>query len=97
MEGSVPAVPPRAELGGTVAAPSEVGARKSYKASYEARSRRVREVPRRPLSVVRGPSVRLGGGEPNPQDIERPRPRGDCVGGERPCPFVSCAHHLYLD
>jgi len=27
----------------------------------------------------------------------RPRTRGDCVGGPRPCPFVSCSHHLYLD
>lgn len=28
---------------------------------------------------------------------ERPRTRGDCKGGERPCPWVSCKHHLYLD
>ncbi len=32
-----------------------------------------------------------------PQDIERPRQRGDCRSMERPCPFVSCEHHLYLD
>jgi sigma-70-like protein len=30
-------------------------------------------------------------------DVERPRTRGDCENGPRPCPFVSCAHHLYLD
>lgn len=29
--------------------------------------------------------------------IQRPRTRGDCVGGARPCPFVGCAHHLALD
>jgi len=31
--------------------------------------------------------------------VEEPRPRvrGDCVGGERPCPWVGCRHHLYLD
>lgn len=29
--------------------------------------------------------------------IKRPPTRGDCVGGARPCPFVSCKHHLYLD
>lgn len=23
--------------------------------------------------------------------------RGDCQGGRRPCPFVSCRYHLYLD
>lgn len=32
-----------------------------------------------------------------PEDVERPRTRGECEGGPRPCPFVSCAHHLYLD
>lgn len=30
-------------------------------------------------------------------DVERPRTRDDCKDGFRPCPFVSCAHHLYLD
>ena len=30
-------------------------------------------------------------------DVDRPRTRGDCIDGPRPCPFVSCAHHLYLD
>lgn len=32
---------------------------------------------------------------------ERPKTRGDCRGSginaERPCPWVSCKHHLYLD
>lgn len=28
---------------------------------------------------------------------ERPRTRGDCVDGPRPCPWVACKHHLYLD
>src|SRR5690606_13386704 len=28
---------------------------------------------------------------------DRPKVRGDCAGGERPCPFVSCKYHLYLD
>lgn len=27
----------------------------------------------------------------------RPRTRGDCVGSERPCPWVSCRHHLAID
>jgi len=30
-------------------------------------------------------------------DVERPKTRGDCEGGPRPCPFVSCRYHLYLD
>jgi hypothetical protein len=28
---------------------------------------------------------------------DRPVTRGDCAGGQRPCPWVSCRHHLYLD
>ena len=27
----------------------------------------------------------------------RPRTRGECERGERPCPWVSCRHNLYLD
>ena len=27
----------------------------------------------------------------------RPHTRGDCVDADRPCPWVSCRHHLYLD
>jgi hypothetical protein len=30
-------------------------------------------------------------------DYDRPRTRGDCAGGERPCPWVSCQHNLFLD
>src|SRR4051812_43658731 len=28
---------------------------------------------------------------------ERPLRRADCANGPRPCPLVSCRHHLYLD
>jgi len=28
---------------------------------------------------------------------ERPQHRKDCADGPRPCPHVSCRHHLYLD
>jgi hypothetical protein len=28
---------------------------------------------------------------------ERPQTRADCVDGPRPCAFVSCKYHLYLD
>ncbi len=33
------------------------------------------------------------------QEIEqsRPRSRAECANGPRPCMFVSCKHHLYLD
>lgn len=29
--------------------------------------------------------------------VERPKTRGDCLRMPRPCPFVSCRHHLCLD
>lgn len=29
--------------------------------------------------------------------VPRPRSRKECASGIRPCPFVSCRHHLYLD
>ncbi len=29
--------------------------------------------------------------------IERPRTRAECSQEQRPCPWVSCKHHLYLD
>lgn len=32
-----------------------------------------------------------------PEDVDRPNRREACQSMERPCPFVSCAHHLYLD
>ena len=31
------------------------------------------------------------------EDADRPKTRGDCEELPRPCPFVSCKHHLYLD
>lgn len=30
-------------------------------------------------------------------DYDRPATRGECFVEERPCPWVSCKHHLYLD
>lgn len=29
-------------------------------------------------------------------DEPRPRTRGDCVGGPRPCPYAGCRHHLLI-
>lgn len=39
----------------------------------------------------------LGEAVDYPDDVRRPRTRGECADGPRPCPFVSCRHHLYLD
>ena len=30
-------------------------------------------------------------------EARRPRSRADCATGPRPCMFISCKHHLYLD
>ena len=32
-----------------------------------------------------------------PEGVDRPHQRGECMSMQRPCPFVSCEHHLYLD
>ena len=32
-----------------------------------------------------------------PIDHWRPRTRGDCVSGPRPCPYVGCKYHLATD
>jgi hypothetical protein len=34
---------------------------------------------------------------PMPEDVERPVTRADCKDMPRPCPFVACKYHLYLD
>jgi hypothetical protein len=64
------------------------------------RSRRKRAVRARTISVKRMTKRELELGRllyPDTEDEARPETRADCVGGERPCPFVSCKHHLYLD
>ena len=63
------------------------------------RSRRKRDVRARTISVKRMTKreLELGRMMYPDADIERPKVRAECGAGERPCPFVSCKHHLYLD
>lgn len=64
------------------------------------RSRRKRDVRARTISVKRMTKRELELGRmlyPDVEDVLRPRLREDCAQGERPCPFVSCKHHLFLD
>jgi hypothetical protein len=64
------------------------------------RSRRKRAIRARTISVKRMTKRELELGRllyPEMDDIERPEARADCAAGARPCPFVSCKHHLYLD
>lgn len=41
--------------------------------------------------------VRHGRKEHEEPSERRPAARGDCKGGQRPCPWVSCKYNLYLD
>jgi hypothetical protein len=34
---------------------------------------------------------------PPVEDVDRPRSRAECKDAPRPCPWVACKHHLYLD
>jgi hypothetical protein len=64
------------------------------------RSRRKRAIRARTISVKRMTKRELELGRllyPEMDDIERPQARAECANGARPCPFVSCKHHLYLD
>jgi hypothetical protein len=64
------------------------------------RSRRKREVRARTISVKRMTKRELELGRmlyPDVEDVAKPTTRIECASGERPCPFVSCKHHLYLD
>ena len=63
------------------------------------RSRRKREVRARTISVKRMTKRELEIGRllyPE-NDYEKPRTRAECAEGPRPCPYVSCKHHLYID
>jgi hypothetical protein len=64
------------------------------------RSRRKRDVRARTISVKRMTKRELELGRmlyPDVEGVERPVKREDCAQGQRPCPFVSCKHHLFLD
>jgi len=64
------------------------------------RSRRKRPIRARTISMKRMTKRELELGRllyPELDDIEPPRHRAECLDGPRPCPFVSCKHHLYLD
>lgn len=55
---------------------------------------------RRPRILARGglkTAVKLNRDTTHyPEGVERPITRGDCQGGPRPCPWVSCRYHMYL-
>ncbi len=63
------------------------------------RSRRKRPIRAKTISVKRMTKRELEVGRllyPE-TDYYKPRRRSECVEGPRPCPYVSCQHHLYID
>lgn len=72
------------------------------KTREQRRSGRKRAIRARTENLLRGNKTRLRilgqeYAEVPGVDYLRPKTRGECVDGDRPCPFVSCQHHLYLD
>lgn len=63
------------------------------------RSRRKRPVRARTISVKRMSRRELDSGSERWKLLEaaRPKTRAECAEGPRPCPHVSCRHHLFLD
>ena len=63
------------------------------------RSRRKREVRARTISVKRMTKreLEIGRALYPETDYYKPRTRIECAEGARPCPYVSCKHHLFLD
>jgi len=80
-------------------APAETSEGEAPVTREQRRSRRKREIRARTISVKRMTKRELEIGRllyPE-HDYEKPKMRSECVDGARPCPFVSCKHHLYLD
>lgn len=65
--------------------------------------KRARTMSRKEMARMFRQQSAAGGVEPELQalmaemDASRPRVRGDCAEGERPCPYVSCKYNLYVD
>jgi hypothetical protein len=93
LDGQVVAIEPQTE-GALALSPAEETVTREQR-----RSRRKRDVRARTISVKRMTKRELELGRMlYPEvEVEKPKVRADCVSGERPCPFVSCKHHLYLD
>ncbi|MFZ5891544.1 MAG: sigma factor-like helix-turn-helix DNA-binding protein [Myxococcota bacterium] len=84
---------------GALARNSEVESDEEHITREQRRSRRKRDVRARTISVKRMTKRELEIGRllfPE-TDYWKPRTRAECAEGPRPCPFVSCKHHLYID
>jgi len=83
----------------TEAEAAEAAGEEEHITREQRRSRRKRDVRARTISVKRMTKRELEIGRllyPE-TGYYKPRTREECVGGPRPCPYVSCKHHLYID
>lgn len=71
--------------------PQKRGSQRQIRKGARPKVHALREL-KRAVNEHRGALARSG-----VPDDERPKTRGDCAGGQRPCPWVGCRHHLYLD
>jgi hypothetical protein len=67
------------------------GGRRSTRRKRPVRARTI------PIKKMTKEQIRLGQILYPEVDYERPSCRAHCESAERPCPFVGCKHHLYLD
>jgi Sigma-70, region 4 len=84
-------------IGATVLSPEDGGEEQITR--EQRRSRRKRAVRARTISVKRMTKRELEIGRLLYPETEywKPRSREACAEGPRPCPFVSCKHHLFID
>lgn len=76
--------------------PDEEGEPRRRKRSRRKRRTRARA---RTISIRRLSKTELNRGKVLYPELDywKPRTRADCVDMERPCPYVSCKYHLYID
>ncbi|HTM44046.1 MAG TPA: sigma factor-like helix-turn-helix DNA-binding protein [Polyangiaceae bacterium] len=77
----------------------EVAQESEFITREQRRSRRKRAIRARTISVKRMTKRELEVGRllyPE-EEYGKPRARAECLDGPRPCPYVSCKHHLYID
>jgi hypothetical protein len=86
--------------GGDATRTSATGDAEPPEVSRKIRRRRRRTRPRSKTIAMKRltrEELRVGALMYPPVDVPRPQSRGECASGERPCPWVACKHHLYLD
>ena len=86
--------------GGGAARTSASGDAEPPEVSRKVRRRRRRTRPRSKTIAMKRltrEELRVGALMYPPVDVPRPQTRAECRGEARPCPWVACKHHLYLD